>query len=93
MTETPAATLRRAATELRSEAREFIPGGKAERFRAAVADWLDAVADDMDEYAGTEERDGLAGVAALVGTAFRPSKPWTAALAAARGYLGEEAAD
>jgi hypothetical protein len=81
--------LRRAADQMRADAKVYRPGGQDERLRLTTAALLETIADDMDEHAGTEERDGLAGVAALVGTAFRPSKPWTAALAAARAYLGE----
>lgn len=54
----------------------------------AIADQWDAVADDMGECV---ER-GTAGVGVLVlGRIFAPRKPWTAALAAARTFLGEEA--
>ena len=55
-----------------------------------IADQWDAVADDMGDDEVVER--GAAGVGVLVlGRIFAPRKPWTAALAAARAFLGEEA--
>ncbi len=57
----------------------------------AIADQWDAVIEDMGDEEVVER--GVAGVGVLVlGCLFTPRKTWTAALAAARAFLGEEAA-
>lgn len=56
-----------------------------------IADQWDAIADDMGDEEIVER--GAAGVGVLVlGRLFAPRPTWTAALAAARSVLGEEAA-
>lgn len=91
MPESPAETLRHAAA-----ARRLWADGPFIRQRdrptvEAVAGLLDSVAAEMDAYSRVEERDSVVGVVEFLGGSFRPSETWTAALAAARAYLGEEA--
>lgn len=55
-----------------------------------IADQWDAIVDDMGDDEVVER--GVAGIGILVmGCLFTPRKPWTAAVAAARAFLGEEA--
>lgn len=56
-----------------------------------IADQWDAVADDMRDDEVVER--GKAGIGILIlGRLFTPRPTWTAAVAAARAFLGEEAA-
>ena len=58
------------------------------RLALLIADWWDAIADDMGDDEVVER--GVAGIGVLVlGRLFTPRKPWTAAVAAARAFLAE----
>lgn len=90
MAEAPDATLQRAVPGLRAKADMFVAHGRLQKFYVAVAELFEAIAHDM---AGSEafvcSRAG--GVSSEI-EGFRTD--WTAALTAARAYLGElEVAD
>lgn len=86
MAETPAATLRHAARRLRIDERVSASDVPGEKWCKPFARLLDAIAAEMDEYPTV--RESAEGVGVVVLGRVNVSSPWTAALAAARAYLG-----
>ena len=88
MPESHASLLRRAARQMRTDAKVYRPASQDEGLRLTTAALLETVADDMGDEDVVER--GVAGAGVLVlGRLFAPRKPWTAAIAAARAYFGE----
>lgn len=88
MSESPTDEIRQGAKEIRKQGEQFIPQGRRARFYLATAELLERIAAEMDEYSRIEARDGVVGIVEFLGGAFQPSATWTAALEAARAFLG-----
>lgn len=93
MTESPAQTLRRAATALRADGRTFEPGSRKRKAYFAIADWLDAEADaHQGAMAVSEAACALAeNAGAGQHRVMVAASTLDQALAVARAVLGEEA--
>lgn len=89
MAESPADELRRTARRLRITHRTSVTGAPGERWRKALAALLEAVASEMADYRDVQECAHGVGIEYL-GT-FQPSRIWTAAVAAARACLPDDA--
>lgn len=82
--------LRRARTRAQHDSCSAQPGSRTNRWLLASAELFEAVATDMDDYPDVQEKSDGVGITYL--GHFEPSPIWTAAVTAARAYLGEEAA-